>query len=378
MSRTFSLCLLLLTMYGCMTFAQIQYDTIYRKEVAPGVEHLRIRVAGAVLHTNILKVNLKDPSISIESVLANEKRFSKRETTSSMASRCDSRGHRVAGAINADFFSYGTGSPVGAHIERGEIVCGNNRAFQCVAFGNDGKIFIGAPEVSAEIISAYGNTRIQKFNDTCRAGETVMYNRFAGDTIITVRGGLHVVLRQLQNLFEDDTTLCLVDSVYVSSGTDSLAAGKVFISSAQSDEIPGKLRDRDTVRVIIQTGSGLQRTRELVGGRPVLVHNGSREALDTAVKFNTYRHPRSGIGFNADTSYMYLFAVDGRQMFSTGVSLFEFADMMIDFGVTNGLNLDGGGSTTLIAGGRIVNSPSDRTGERPCANAILIISKKPD
>ena len=52
----------------------------------------------------------------------------------------------------------------------------------------------------------------------------------------------------------------------------------------------------------------------------------------------------------------------------------EMGRMLLSLGAWNGINLDGGGSTTFVLEKRIINSPSDKTGERPVANAIFVIS----
>ncbi|HEX2963057.1 MAG TPA: phosphodiester glycosidase family protein, partial [Ignavibacteriales bacterium] len=65
--------------------------------------------------------------------------------------------------------------------------------------------------------------------------------------------------------------------------------------------------------------------------------------------------------------------VDGRQESSSGATLKEFADLMISEGIYNGLNLDGGGSTTMVIDGNVVNRPSDKEGERPVGNCLLLI-----
>ena len=85
------------------------------------------------------------------------------------------------------------------------------------------------------------------------------------------------------------------------------------------------------------------------------------------------RHPRSAIGFNADSTQVYLFTVDGRQEHSVGMTLTEMGHVMKGFGVWHALNLDGGGSTTLILKDKVVNSPSDATGQRWVSNAILLV-----
>ena len=70
--------------------------------------------------------------------------------------------------------------------------------------------------------------------------------------------------------------------------------------------------------------------------------------------------------------------MDGRQPeYSVGMSLFELADYMLEWGIHEGVNLDGGGSTTMVVRGNVVNSPSDAGGERAVANAMMVVSTAP-
>jgi hypothetical protein len=71
-----------------------------------------------------------------------------------------------------------------------------------------------------------------------------------------------------------------------------------------------------------------------------------------------------------------LVTVDGRGV-SIGVTLHEFAKIMIQLGIQWGLNFDGGGSTTMVVRGKIENTPSDAGGERSVANAMLVVSSEP-
>jgi exopolysaccharide biosynthesis protein len=77
--------------------------------------------------------------------------------------------------------------------------------------------------------------------------------------------------------------------------------------------------------------------------------------------------------------------VDGRQPFySEGITLKELADLMISLGAQNAMNLDGGGSSTMVVEGedgrpRILNSPIDNYipgRERPVANHLGIFVNK--
>lgn len=78
--------------------------------------------------------------------------------------------------------------------------------------------------------------------------------------------------------------------------------------------------------------------------------------------------PRTGVGLSKDGRFLYLIAIDGRQPgYSVGVTTSDEAALMIDLGVFDGLNLDGGGSTALVqsgAGGSpvLIDSPSGSFG----------------
>jgi Phosphodiester glycosidase/PEP-CTERM motif len=62
--------------------------------------------------------------------------------------------------------------------------------------------------------------------------------------------------------------------------------------------------------------------------------------------------PRTGLGLSQDGRFLYLIAIDGRQPgYSVGVTTSDEAALMIDLGVYEGLNLDGGGSTALVQAG---------------------------
>ena len=60
---------------------------------------------------------------------------------------------------------------------------------------------------------------------------------------------------------------------------------------------------------------------------------------------------------------------------SGGMTLVEMANVMRELGAWDAMNFDGGGSTTMVVDGIVVNHPSDKEGERQVGNAILIVLK---
>lgn len=87
------------------------------------------------------------------------------------------------------------------------------------------------------------------------------------------------------------------------------------------------------------------------------------------------RHPRTAAGVSADGRTLWLVAIDGRQPdWSVGMTLPELADLMIELGADDAINLDGGGSTSFWyrPDGKsppLVNRPSDGA-FRPVANHL--------
>ncbi len=124
--------------------------------------------------------------------------------------------------------------------------------------------------------------------------------------------------------------------------------------------------------------------REAVGGFPVLLRDSVAAAdLDSegGASFGPVRHPRTAVGIAAGGRRVLLVTVDGRQRpYSDGMTLRELAAFFLALGVPSAINLDGGGSTTLVvrepSGAlRIADRPSDREGERPVANALAVVRR---
>jgi exopolysaccharide biosynthesis protein len=88
------------------------------------------------------------------------------------------------------------------------------------------------------------------------------------------------------------------------------------------------------------------------------------------------KHPRTAVGFSRDSTTLFILAVDGRSQRSIGVTLDELALLMRRLGAWQAMNFDGGGSTTMVIDGAVVNAPSDTAGERAVGNALLVVKKK--
>jgi exopolysaccharide biosynthesis protein len=160
-----------------------------------------------------------------------------------------------------------------------------------------------------------------------------------------------------------------------------LSIGADRVADALSHLQPGKQVAVETKLLpLLPDPAGEWGTAEhIVSGGPLLLWNGKRieepEVESISRVFFLARHPRTAVGVRADGTLLFV-TVDGRQpQESVGMSLPELTDLLLELGAVSAVNLDGGGSTTMVIDGEVVNRPS---GGEPRRNAdgILLFPRK--
>ena len=108
---------------------------------------------------------------------------------------------------------------------------------------------------------------------------------------------------------------------------------------------------------------------------PVLVENGQVAVSENdEVGMAMVSNPRTAIGTVAKNHYLFVVS-DGRTSESAGLSLYELANFMKSLGATNVYNLDGGGSSTMVFQGEVVNNPTtngNKISERAVSDILYI------
>jgi exopolysaccharide biosynthesis protein len=121
----------------------------------------------------------------------------------------------------------------------------------------------------------------------------------------------------------------------------------------------------------------------IVGGTPVLVRNGNiiedYSPEQTLESFLVKKHPRTAVGIRDGGEWVFV-VVDGRFYgFLGGMTIKELAELMLELGCIEALNLDGGGSSTMVVEGVVINDPCGALREdgkqvEAVSDAILIFS----
>ncbi len=158
----------------------------------------------------------------------------------------------------------------------------------------------------------------------------------------------------------------------------SIKEGQVIPHDATSRAFVGFTHDG---RMVIGESGDRVNTKELrtaIGGRNMIVHKGLPYELEKNNDFGTTSHPRTLAGVMEDGT-MVLAVVDGRRSsYSNGAPLAAAARFMISLGCVDAVNLDGGGSSTMVIRNGdnydVKNNPSDGS-PRKVFNSLLVIAK---
>ena len=348
-----------------------QPDSTYSASLTRGVTHTyRWYAAGPwAVHTIAIEPNA---CVALRTAKAKESMIG-REQTSSLARR-----NNALVAINADFFSFEPpGVSEGPQVSRGMLLKSEGahrealedrrvRKQAVFAIKRDGKPAITFTRFAGQVRVGTATLPLAGVNVPARNDSAFVYTSFWGTATATDSAALELVVRN-GNIVDVDTA---------AAGVEIPRDGLVIVIKGATR---GALPLPATGTAAGWTGGldGLPEAREVVGGYPMLLQQSNavhHEEAGLRTTFSDRRHPRAAIGTDRK-GRIYIIAVDGRQPgYSDGMSLQELGDFLIAHGITDALNLDGGGSTTLVVGERIVNRPSDANGERPVSNALLLIS----
>ncbi|TDO33883.1 calcineurin-like phosphoesterase family protein [Kribbella sp. VKM Ac-2527] len=344
--------------------------------VAPGVNYTsfdRLDARGW-LRGDILVTDLDAGGVTVDYL--NPGTVSGREVLSQQVARKGA----IAG-VNGDFFDINdTGAPLGIGIER-DADGGAGRFVNGPASGHNESAVIGKDGLGRIAQVFLEGTATDDDASTVNLSNlnSPAVNS-GGIGLYTPQWGAAARTRTVDGL-PTVREVILRDGVVVSSATTPtttpLAAneqaliGREAGATALTAFEPG-----DKVEVKYGPRADAADAAVAVSGNMQLARDG--QVLDVD---DTVMHPRTAIGFSDDGRRMVLLTVDGRMADSRGLTEKELGRLMLDLGADDVLNLDGGGSSTMLrqapgeATPEVVNKPSDG-GERLTPNGLGLLPVK--
>lgn len=294
-----------------------------------------------------------------------------------------SRAHAVA-AVNAGFFNVNNGEPVGLLKVGGVLVSDATVPKGAVGIWSppSGRTELAFDQMSARVDIRIGSEptavamAVDGVDTTRARGKLMLYTPKYHEHTDTAATGVEWVLRG---------SPLTVTEVRRNAGSTPIPADGVVLSFGGVD-LPAELQ-RMTVGTTVSldthwtTINGLEPERigtadHVINGAGLLRVKGRRmttwdlERL-SGPNFVEARHPRTIIGVDRRGD-IWLAVVDGRQATSVGMAFGDLQRLADRLQLTDALNLDGGGSTTMVVQGKIVNRPSDAKGPRAVSDAIGI------
>ncbi|MCP4708581.1 MAG: phosphodiester glycosidase family protein, partial [Planctomycetes bacterium] len=269
-----------------------------------------------------------------------------------------------------DFYASG-GIPIGSQVINGEMLK-TSVDWSSIGFDENNKPTIGTIAFSGWASGTSGSFDVANVNATRYADQLILYNSYLGNNTGTNENGTEISLTPIDNWIVNDTIQLLVGAIETGIGSMSISAGEAILSGhGSAAAYLNNWQTGDTVQLYLGLNPTLPRLTQLVGGNYKFLENGVYTGST-----NTDLHPRTFAGINADSTTLFLAVVDGRQPGSIGMRYQQLADYMISLGAVHAVNLDGGGSSTLVVHNVVENSLY--TDERTVANALMVVSNAPE
>ncbi|HEY9682372.1 MAG TPA: phosphodiester glycosidase family protein [Oculatellaceae cyanobacterium] len=331
--------------------ANLQSET-----VAPGVVHKFVR---GPLSINVIDVDMERAPVKVQPYMAGES-FDRLKDVADHA-----RESKALAAINANYFKK-DGTPLGTLIVDGEWVAGP--IFDRVSMGIDrsGKVKIDRVSLNGLLSSSNAdvdNVWVNNINQPRRHGShLIAYTRRWGSYVRTPLTG-HLVSVNAQGQVQDSVD---AQSIGIPYGG--------FVLSDTKDGAISSLRRGDNVQLSWHTKPGdWQDVVEAVSGGPMLVKDGS---LFVDLKDENFRkawtgsqiRARTAIGVTAN-NHLLLTTVEGPH------TLWDVAKFLHNLGAVDAMNLDGGGSTTMVVHGNTVTRNANAS-QRRVASSIVVLDKR--
>jgi hypothetical protein len=371
----------------CCTVCSValpQYTLDSTRRMSPGV----VRKSYSTTSPNrihVMEISFSESTVQLQAVKSAGVINGPKQTVPQMYAAHDHfNRHDVTAGINADFFtSQGPQyNPRHMMIGDGEILWDTMLNRTVFGITENRTPFITKLNESYSVTAGGSSFTIRHINRARNANELVLYNRFKGSSTGTSSGGTELRIEPVDgvNAWKANASIQCKVLAKSTAGNMSFSPGQAVLSGVGAAKtFLDAINVNDVITLNLQvltTPSGITNIKQLTGGWTRLVLDGANcvtaSVADEGGPVPNDLAPRTAVGFNAAKNKVYFVVVDGRNPgVSVGMTLNQLANFMIYLGCYQALNLDGGGSSTMVGNGKLVNDPSDAGGAREVASALL-------
>ncbi len=332
----------------------------------------------------VTTIDMSNEYISVDT-LTNTESIGKTASTKKLAEQ-----RNAVAAVNTSFFTSsgsGNGFPVGAIVQSSDILCsyrGFNRYGDVMAsfsLTDLNEVLVGYWKVDMSLSTKAGaKVDVEQYN----VGNKNYYDKI---NVFDQKWGKTAVgaSEAMPDIFQMVVEKGVVTQFLEAQPAAPIPAeGFVVVTRADGAKL---LRQNftlgDEVSLNISTTPDWTKLKMSISGSSMLVKDGvvpdtfSFTASDVVIK-----SPKTAVGSSKDGKTLYFVTVDGRQNSSIGLTQKDMALFMKSIGAYNAINMDGGGSTTMVArplgekNVKVMNKPSDGT-TRNVAVGIGVFTSAP-
>jgi Phosphodiester glycosidase len=285
----------------------------------------------------------------------------------------------VAG-VNGDLFNWRDGHPTGILMQNGVLQSPPYRSRSSIGIAAaTGKLTVGRVAFYGYWQGLGQRRPLTGLNQPPRGDGTSLFTPVWGARTPTVPGATEAVIEPFPPATVGDDLSGVVVTQTSGGGTPIPRDGAVLVAhGSQASKLLAEAPPpaRVVVHIVLRPDWTAAGITDALGGGPVIVRNG-RAVYTAGEDFLPSqiapRNPRTGVGQRRDGKIV-MVVVDGRQPgYSVGLTNFELAQTLVRFGAVTGSALDAGGSSTLAFDGKLLNRPSDPTGERAVAETLAVM-----
>jgi hypothetical protein len=314
---------------------------------------------------------------SLRPILSNGALVGRERVTSMQKDISDSA--TVAG-VNGDFFNWKDGHPTGILMQNSVLQSPPYRTRSSIGIAAaSGKLTVGRVAFYGYWQGLGQRRPLTGLNQLPRGDGTSLFTPVWGARTPALPGAQEAVIEPFPPAAVGKDLTGTVVTQTAGGGTPIPRDGAVlFAHGSQAPKLVSEAPPptRVALHLVLRPDWTAAGITDALGGGPVIVRNG-RAVYTAGEDFLPSqiapRDPRTGVGQRRDGKIV-MVVVDGRQPgYSVGLTNFELAQTLVRFGAVTGSALDSGGSSTLAFDGKLLNRPSDPTGERAVAETLAVM-----